>query len=197
MTPAILRRSDRQMFAKRVISSVEWTTIRRFTMLENKFMPLELLSKVDADILSRLQRNARLSNASLAKAVCLSPSACLRRVRALEQRGYVRSYVAMLNPEQLGLGASVFIQVSLEKKDESTLQGFERAITKCSEVVECYLMTGDSDYLLRVVVPDVAAFERFLINHLTRIRGIASIRSSFSLKQVKYTTALPLDAVLS
>jgi Lrp/AsnC family transcriptional regulator, leucine-responsive regulatory protein len=102
----------------------------------------------------------------------------------------------MLNPERLGLGVSVFIQVSLEKKDEATLQGFERSITKCPEVVECYLMTGDSDYLLRVVVPDVSSMERFLISHLTKIRGIASIRSSFSLKQVKYTTALPMDAVL-
>jgi len=160
-------------------------------------MPRDELSEIDANILVRLQRNARLSNAALAKAVSLSPSACLRRVRALEERGYVRSYVAMLNPERLGLGASVFIQVSLEKKNESTLQSFEQAIAGCSEVVECYLMTGDSDYLLRVVVPDVAAFERFLINHLTKIRGIASIRSSFSLKQVKYTTALPLDSALA
>lgn len=160
-------------------------------------MPLEKLSEIDAAILDRLQRNARISNASLAKSVGLSPSACLRRVRALEEKGYVRSYVTMLNPERLGLGASVFIQVSLEKKDEVTLQGFERAIAKCPEVVECYLMTGDSDYLLRVVVPDVASLERFLVNHLTKIRGINSIRSSFSLKQVKYTTALPMDAVLA
>jgi Lrp/AsnC family transcriptional regulator, leucine-responsive regulatory protein len=155
----------------------------------------ERLLELDAAILERLQRNARESNASLAKAVGLSPSACLRRVRSLEERGYMRSYVTMLNPERLGLGASVFIQVSLEKKDESTLQRFEQSIAKCPEVLECYLMTGDSDYLLRVVVPDVASFERFLVNHLTKLRGIASIRSSFSLKQVKYTTALPLDAV--
>jgi Lrp/AsnC family transcriptional regulator, leucine-responsive regulatory protein len=158
-------------------------------------MPSELLPEIDAQILERLQRNARLSNAALAKAVGLSPSACLRRVRSLEQRGYVRSYVAMLSPEKLGLGASVFIQVSLDKKDAATLQGFERAVSRRSEVVECYLMTGDSDYLLRVVVADVAAFERFLLEHLTKIRGTASIKSSFSLKQVKYTTALPLDAV--
>jgi DNA-binding Lrp family transcriptional regulator len=158
-------------------------------------MPRPSLSDLDAQILERLQGNARLSNSALAKAVGLSPSACLRRVRSLEHGGYVRSYVAMLSPERLGLGASVFIQVSLEKKDQATLQGFERAIARRSEVVECYLMTGDSDYLLRVVVPDVAAFERFLLDHLTKIRGIASIKSSFSLKQVKYTTALPLDAV--
>ncbi|HMO83560.1 MAG TPA: Lrp/AsnC family transcriptional regulator [Lacipirellulaceae bacterium] len=158
-------------------------------------MSSESLSDVDAEILARLQRNSRISNASLAKAVGLSPSACLRRVRALEGRGFVRNYVAMLAPERLGLGASVFVQVSLEKKDEKTLQGFERAIAQCSDVLECYLMTGDSDYLLRVVVADVAAFERFLIDCLTKIPGVSTIRSSFSLKQVKYTTALPLDAV--
>lgn len=160
-------------------------------------MPHPTLPPVDAEILDRLQRDARISNASLARAVDLSPSACLRRVRALEKRGFVRSYVAMLNPERLGLGASVFVQVSLEKKDQSTLKGFEQAIGACSEVVECYLMTGDSDYLLRVVVPDVAAFERFLVKHLTKIRGIATIKSSFSLKQVKYTTALPLDEAIA
>jgi Lrp/AsnC family leucine-responsive transcriptional regulator len=159
-------------------------------------MPLEKLPEIDTQLLRHLQRNARITNASLANTARLSPSACLRRVRSLEERGYVRSYVAMLNPERLGLGVSVFIQVSLEKKDEATLQGFERAILKRPEVMECYLMTGDSDYLLRVVAPDVAAFERFLMEHLTKIRGIASIKSSFALKQVKYTTALPLDAVL-
>lgn len=158
-------------------------------------MHFEKLPVVDAKILDRLQRNARISNAALAKSVGLSPSACLRRVQSLEHRGYMRSYVTMLSPERLGLGASVFIEVSLEKKDEQTLQRFEQSITKCPEVLECYLMTGDSDYLLRVVVTNVAAFERFLISHLTKIRGIAAIRSSFALKQVKYTTALPLDAI--
>jgi Lrp/AsnC family leucine-responsive transcriptional regulator len=159
-------------------------------------MPREKLADIDAALLRLLQRNARITNSDLAKAVRLSPSACLRRVRSLEQRGYVRGYVTMLSAERLGLGASVFIQVSLEKKDEATLQSFERAVLRRPEVMECYLMTGDSDYLLRVVVPDVAAFERFLLEHLTTIRGIASIKSSFSLKQVKYTTALPLDAAV-
>lgn len=159
-------------------------------------MPADKLSEIDARILDRLQQNARISNASLSKAVGLSPSACLRRVQALEERGYMRKYVTMLNPELLGLGASVIVEVSLEKKDEQTLQRFEQSIAKCPEVLECYLMTGDSDYLLRVVVPDVAAFERFLLSHLTKIRGIAAIRSSFALKQVKYTTALPLDSAL-
>lgn len=156
-------------------------------------MSKDILTKLDRNILAQLQHNARISNVDLASKVKLSPSACLRRVRALEQQEFVRDYVAMLNPEKLGLGASVFIQVSLERKDEKTLENFEAAIGERSEVMECYLMTGDSDYLLRVVVPDVAAFEHFLIEHLTKIRGIASIKSSFALKQVKYSTALPLD----
>jgi Lrp/AsnC family transcriptional regulator, leucine-responsive regulatory protein len=159
-------------------------------------MHVEKLPAIDAEILDRLQHNARITNAKLARLVGLSPSACLRRVQSLEDRGYMRSYVTMLSPERLGLGASVFIEVSLEKKDEQTLERFEQSIAKCPEVLECYLMTGDSDYLLRVVVPDVAAFERFLLSHLTKIRGIAAIRSSFALKQVKYTTALPLDTIV-
>lgn len=153
------------------------------------------LTEIDIEMLRRLQRRARLSNVELAKKVGLSPSACLRRLRNLEQQGLIREYVTLLDPVQVGLGASVFIQVSLERKDEATLKSFESAISKHSEVVECYLMTGDSDYLLRVVVPDVAAYEQFLMQHLTKIAGIAHIRSSFTLKQVKYSTALPLDFV--
>jgi DNA-binding Lrp family transcriptional regulator len=153
------------------------------------------LTPVDVQLLDLLQQNARLSNVLLAKHVGLSPSACLRRVRALEDAGYIRSSVTLLDPRRVGLGVSVFIQVSLEKKDEASLQRFERTMARRPEVVECYLMTGDSDYLLRVVVSDVAAFERFLMEHLTKIPGIATIKSSFTLKQVKYTTALPLDAL--
>lgn len=154
------------------------------------------LSSIDARLLELLQQNARLSNVVLARRVGLSPSACLRRVRALEERGLIRSFVTILDPRRLGLGVSVFIQVSLEKKDEATLKRFERVMAQRSEVMECYLMTGDSDYLLRVVVPDVAAFERFLMEHVTKIPGIGTIKSSFTLKQVKYTTSLPLDTAL-
>jgi Lrp/AsnC family transcriptional regulator, leucine-responsive regulatory protein len=158
-------------------------------------MPNEPLTATDVKLLDLLQQNARLSNVTLAKRVGLSPSACLRRVRALEEERYIRSSVTLLDPRRLGLGVSVFIQVSLEKKDEATLKRFERTMTKRSEVMECYLMTGDSDYLLRVVVSDVAAFERFLMEHLTKIPGIATIKSSFTLNQVKYTTSLPLETI--
>jgi Lrp/AsnC family transcriptional regulator, leucine-responsive regulatory protein len=158
-------------------------------------MPQSLLTDLDTRILDLLQRDARLSNITLAKRVGLSPSACLRRVRTLEERGLIRRYVTLLDSQQLGLGVSVFIQVSLERKDETSLKRFERVMTQRPEVMECYLMTGDSDYLLRVVVPNVAAFERFLMDYLTKIPGIVMIKSSFTLKQVKYTTALPLDAI--
>ena len=104
----------------------------------------------------------------------------------------MRRYVTLLDPHKVGLTVSVFIQVTLEKQVELSLANFERSIRDRSEVMECYLMTGDANYLLRVVMPDLPAFERFMLDHLTKIPGIASIKSSFALKQVKYQTALPL-----
>ena len=146
----------------------------------------------DWKILDRLQGDARIANVDLARAVNLSPSPCLARVRALEERGVIRRYVTLLDPVKIGLTVSVFIQVTLEKQVEAALDRFERAIRDRPEVMECYLMTGDSDYLIRVVVPDVPALERFIIDVLSRIPGVGNIRSSFALKQVKYQTALPL-----
>jgi len=150
------------------------------------------LDDIDRKILEVLQDDARISNVDLAARVGLSPSPCLRRVRDLEERGVVRRYVALLDPSAVGLGVSVFVQVSLERQAERGLDTFEKRILERPEVLECYLMTGDADYLVRVVVPDVAAFERFLLDHLTRIPGVASVKSSFALKQVKYRTSLPL-----
>jgi len=155
-------------------------------------MPSASLDRIDLNILKELQHNARLSNVDLAKLVNLSPSPCLARVRALESRGIISRYVALIDPAAVGLGLSVFIQVSLERQAEKPLEQFQSAVSRFPEVVECYLMTGDSDYLLRVVVPDVQALEKFILNGLTRINGVANIRSSFALKQVKYDTALPL-----
>jgi DNA-binding Lrp family transcriptional regulator len=152
------------------------------------------LDSIDRKLLHRLQDNARQSNVVLARAVGLSPSPCLRRVRELEKRGVIRQYVTLLDPAQLGLGVSVFVQVRLERQVEEALERFEAFIRERSEVMECYLMTGDADYLLRVVVSDIPAYERFIMDHLTRLPGVASIRSSFALKQVKYRTALPLGA---
>ncbi len=152
------------------------------------------LDPIDRKILAELQRNGRISNVDLAAAVGLSPSPCLRRVRDLENAGVIDRYVAILDQAAGGYALSVFVQVTLERQVETALEGFERVVADRPEVMECYLMTGDSDYLLRVVVPDVAAYEAFLKNHLTRIPGVSSIKSSFALNRVKYETALPLGA---
>ncbi len=156
-------------------------------------MPTAPLDAIDRRILRVLQENARIPNVELAQAVGLSPSPCLRRVRDLEERGIVRRYVGLVDPGAVGLPVSVFVQVTLERQVERALETFETAVQERPEVMECYLMTGDADYLLRVVVPDLESFQRFLMEHLTRVPGVASIKSSFALKQVKYLTALPLD----
>lgn len=155
-------------------------------------MPEKMIDAIDVRILNELQANARLTNVDLANRVHLSPSPCLARVRTLEESGLISSYVTLLNPLQLGLNVSVFIEIRLERQVEQALNRFEEAVLSYPEVMECYLMTGDSDYLLRVVVADVQALERFILNELSKIPGVANIRSSFALKQVKYKTALPL-----
>jgi Lrp/AsnC family transcriptional regulator, leucine-responsive regulatory protein len=152
------------------------------------------LDRIDIGILSQLQQNARITNSELARAVNLSPTPCFNRVRALEKLGLFKQQVTLLNPEPLGLRINVFIQVSLEKQVEEALQRFEQAIAERPEVMECYLMTGDADYLLRVVMPDMQTLERFILEHLTKIPGVSNIRSSFALKQVRYKTALPLPS---
>ena len=156
-------------------------------------MPHRQLDAIDRRILEHLQDNARISNVDLAARVGISASPCWRRVRELEESGVISDYVTLIDAASVGLTVSVFVNVSLEKQVERELEVFQNAIRERPEVMECYLMTGEADFLLRVVVPDLMAYERFLMDHLTRVPGIASIRSSFALKQVKYRTALPLD----
>ena len=156
-------------------------------------MPKNQLDTIDRRILAVLQENARVTNVELAEASGVSASPCWRRVRELERTGVISRYVTLVDPSSVGLPVSVFIQVSLEKQVETALEDFERVVLERPEVMECYLMTGDADYLLRVVVADLEAYERFLMDHLTRIPTVANIRSSFALKQVKYRTALPLE----
>jgi len=153
----------------------------------------EALDAIDRKILRHLQENARLSNTELAERVGVSASPCWRRIKAMEEAGVITKYVTLVQPEAVGLQISVFTSVSLDKQIEPALETFQKAVRKRPEVMECYLMTGDFDYLLRVVVSSLQAYERFLIDHLTRIPGVASIKSSFALKQVKYTTALPVE----
>ncbi|HLT98254.1 MAG TPA: Lrp/AsnC family transcriptional regulator [Burkholderiaceae bacterium] len=150
------------------------------------------LDSTDLRILDELQRDGSLSNVELARRVHLSPSPCLARVKALEAAGIIDRYVAIANAAALGLGLNVFISISLKSQEKAALNQFEKRICEHDEVMECYLMTGDSDYLIRVAVRDIAALERFIIEQLTPIPGIDKIRSSFALKQVSYKTALPL-----
>lgn len=157
-------------------------------------MPPNALDEIDRRILSVLQENARIANVDLAKRVGVSASPCWRRVRELEESGAIARYVTLVDPAALGLQVNIFVQVTLEKQVEAALEVFENAVQERPEVMECYLMTGDADYHLRIVVADLQAYERFLMDHLTRVPGIANIRSSFALKQVKYTTALPLES---
>ncbi|MEE8351896.1 MAG: Lrp/AsnC family transcriptional regulator [Rhodospirillales bacterium] len=158
-------------------------------------MPNNSLDAIDRKILETLQNDARIRNVELAERVGLSPSPCLRRVGMLEKKGIIKGYATLVDAKAAGLPVSVFVSVTLEKQVKKVLGTFEKKINACPEVMECYLMTGDADYLLRVVTSDLDAYERFLIDHLTRIPGVASIKSSFALKQVAYKTALPLAAL--
>ena len=152
------------------------------------------LDVIDLRILDELQRDGALSNVELARRVHLSPSPCLARVKALEAARVIARYVAIINAAALGLGLTVFISISLRSQNKASLAEFDQRIAEHEEVMECYLMTGDSDYLIRVAVADMAALEKFILEQLTPIPGIDKIRSSFALKQVRYKTALPLPA---
>jgi Lrp/AsnC family transcriptional regulator, leucine-responsive regulatory protein len=150
------------------------------------------LDAIDLRILDILQKDGSLSNVELAKQVHLSPSPCLTRVKALETSGVIQRYVALVSSTAVGLGLNVFINISLKSQSKQALAEFEKTISEHDEVMECYLMTGDSDYLIRVAVADIGALERFILDQLTPIQGVEKIRSSFALKQVRYKTALPL-----
>jgi Lrp/AsnC family leucine-responsive transcriptional regulator len=155
-------------------------------------MPQLVLDRIDWNILAALQENGRISNVDLASKVHLSPSPCLARVRALEEAGVINRYVALLDPAAAGLSVNVFVQVTLDRQIESALATFEEAVTRRPEVMECYLMTGTSDYLLRVAVADLETFRTFVVDFLSGIPGVGNIQSSVALKRVKYQTALPL-----
>lgn len=150
------------------------------------------LDAIDRKILAILQSDSRVTMQDLADRVGLSVSPCHRRVKLLEERGVISRYIAMVDQKSVGLPVSVFISIKLERQKEEDLNRFARAISKWDEVLECYLMTGNRDYLLRVVTADLPSYEAFLKTKLTRLDGIASIESSFALSQVKYSIALPV-----
>lgn len=151
------------------------------------------MDNFDHKILEQLQNDARITNVALAESVNLSPAPCLRRVRELEKDGVIRRYVTLLDPEKIGWGVSVFIEIHLEKQTLNCLNAFEDTIENYPEVMECYLMTGTSDYLLRVVAHDLNSLQTFITNKLASIPNIAKMRSSVAIKQVKYKTAMPID----
>jgi DNA-binding Lrp family transcriptional regulator len=154
-------------------------------------MPKIKLDSIDIKILNELQADGGLTNSEIADRVGLSPSPCLRRVNLLTDAGIFKQRVALVDADAIDLKVSVFVHVTLDKQIEENLSDFEAAISDRPEVVECYLMTGESDYLLRVVAPDLASYERFLKDHLTRAPGVSNIKSSFALNQIKYSTSLP------
>lgn len=151
------------------------------------------LDEINWHILVCLQENSRMSNVTLAERVGLSPAPCLRRVRALEQAGVIKKYVTLINPAAVDLAVSVWTKVRLDLQVAQRFSFFEQNIFRWREVPECYLMAGEADYLVRVVVPSVSAYEKFLNGFLSRTEGVVSTNSSFVLKVVKQTTALPLN----
>jgi Lrp/AsnC family leucine-responsive transcriptional regulator len=154
-----------------------------------------MLDAIDRNILANLQEDGRVTINDLADRVGLSATPCLRRVKRLERDGIIKGYASHVDQVLVGLTVSVFVNVTLQRQAEAELEEFEATVMKYPEVMECYLMTGTSDYLLRIVAADLFAYERFLKSTLTRISGIANIQSSFALKQVVYRTALPIAAL--
>jgi Lrp/AsnC family leucine-responsive transcriptional regulator len=150
------------------------------------------LDEIDRKLLNLLQQDSRLTLQQLADKVGLSPTPCHRRIRLLEERGVIARYSATVDQRKVGLPVSVFVSIKLARQTEEDLQKFAKAVALWPEVLECYLMTGHRDYLMRVVVADLSAYEQFLKQKLTRLDIVASIESSFALDQIKYSTALPL-----
>ena len=156
-------------------------------------MPNPKLDDIDRRIVQALQVDGRMSIQDLAAQVGLSPSPCTRRVKLLEEAGVIKGYVAVIDQEKLGLPVSVFASIKLERQREEELDRFGAAVQRWPEVADCYLMTGQRDYLLRIIVSDLAAYERFLKDKLTRLDNVASIESSFALGQVKRSFSVPVE----
>lgn len=150
------------------------------------------LDVTDKRILTALQRKGRISNADLSEVVNLSPSACHRRVQRLEEDGYIRDYVALLNPRKMGVPTTVFVEITLQGQADEVLDAFEKAVGRVPDVLECHLMAGSADYLLKVVASDTDDFARIHRQYLARLPGVGQMQSSFALRTVFKTTALPV-----
>jgi len=152
------------------------------------------LDEFDRKILDRLQRDATVAVSDLAEQVGLSQSTCWRRINLLEQAGIIRARVALLDPKALGIEVTVFANIKLSAHGRRSLNEFEEAISQCPEVVECYTMSGEMDFLLRIVARDIEAYERFLRETLLQMPSVQEVHSHIALSRVKHTTALPLTA---
>jgi len=150
------------------------------------------LDSIDTKMLNYIQINGKISNIDLAKKVGLSPSPCLRRIKALEKAGVIKRYVGIIDPKLAGLTVNGFVTVRLKNQGREALREFEQHIQRYKEVMECHLMTGTADYFIRVVVQDFEKYEQFLIDKITTIACVANIESSFSLKQIVYRTEIPV-----
>jgi Lrp/AsnC family leucine-responsive transcriptional regulator len=153
---------------------------------------MRTLDAIDRKILALVQADARMATHEIAERVGLSPSPCARRIRLLERDGVIKGYAAIVDQGKVGLPVSAFASIKLARQSEEDLERFSRAVARWPEVVDCYLMTGQRDYLMRIVVRDLAAYEAFLKEKLTRLDGVASIETSFALGQVKHAEALPV-----
>ena len=152
------------------------------------------LDRIDERILDRLQGDARVSNADLSEIAHLSPPQCYRRVKRLEEGGVIDGYVALLNPAQLGFSVTAFVSVTLGGGRRADLQKFQAIVATIPEILECHVVTGEADYLLKVVAADLHTFSRFLLERLMEHFEVVNTKSEVSLEQIKYTTALPLGA---
>ncbi|TMV10183.1 Lrp/AsnC family transcriptional regulator [Ruegeria sediminis] len=150
------------------------------------------MDKIDRKIVRALQKDGRMTITELAGSVGLSATPCARRLDRLEKSGVITGYAAQVDPGKLGFGVSIFVSVELDKQDRAAIDAFERAIRRCDEVMECYLMTGSRDILLRVVAPDLSAFDAFLETRLMQIPGIRNLRSNFALRTMVKREALPM-----
>ena len=150
------------------------------------------LDDIDKRILRALQRDGRMANNDLAREVGLSPSPCLRRVKLLEEAGVIDRYVAMLNPDKIGRGQTFFTRIWLKAQDEDTIEHFAAEVSKLPEVLECYLMLGDCDAMVRVVAANIDAYRRFQSEHLSRIKGVQNVKTDVPSQTIKQTSEMPL-----
>lgn len=182
LVPACMRRT------------IACTILRKTRVFKKDFSTMNKIDATDARILSILQKNGRVSNADLAELVNLSASACHRRVQRLEKEGIIRDYVAMLDPRKVDRPTTVFVEITLSGQADEVLDAFEREVARIPDVLECHLMAGSADYLLKVVAADTEDFARIHRRSLARLPGVAQMQSSFALRTVFKTTALPVHS---